>query len=152
MRIVGFFVVFFLKFNWGYCPRSRSEHKHLIDNWLELFLMQVSNITHRPLNKTRHHWDTLIRVFTTSRPNLLAMGLFVSGLLSLLTFFFSLWRRHYCQWRAASFDLFSALITIEQCLICVTGHPFIMVISEVPWHTPIALRLTVHLSLPVFTT
>ena len=35
---------------------------------------------------------------------------------------------------------------------CETGHLFIMVISEDPWHTPNAERLAVELSLPVFTT
>ena len=35
---------------------------------------------------------------------------------------------------------------------CDTGHPFLMVISEDPWHTPIAKRLTVELSLPAFKT
>ena len=49
-------------------------------------------------------------------------------------------RRHHCRWRAANFDLCSALIAIEQwgslaChTYCDTGHPFIMVISEDPWH------------------
>ena len=33
-----------------------------------------------------------------------------------------------------------------------TGRPFIMVISENPWHTPIAERLAGELSLPVLTT
>ena len=35
---------------------------------------------------------------------------------------------------------------------CDTGHQFIMVISKDPWHTPIAERLAVGLSLPAFTT
>ena len=35
---------------------------------------------------------------------------------------------------------------------CDTGLPFIMVISEDPWNTPVAERLVVNLSLPVFTT
>ena len=34
---------------------------------------------------------------------------------------------------------------------CDTGNPFITVISEDPWHTHIARRLAVVLSLPVFT-
>ena len=35
---------------------------------------------------------------------------------------------------------------------CDTGHLFVMVISEDPWHSPIAERSAVELPLPVFTT
>ena len=70
-----------------------------------------------------------------------------------------IWRCHHCQWRAANFDLCSALMAIEQ-----WGF-FNM--PNILWHkafvynshlrdpvtlTPIADRLAVELSLPVFTT
>ena len=64
-------------------------------------------------------------------------------------------RCHHYRWRAAYFNLCSALMSIEQwssegSLVCHTygdtGHPFILVISENPWHshTPIAERLAVE--------
>ena len=35
-----------------------------------------------------------------------------------------IWRRHHYRWRAANFDLCSALVAIEQChTYCNTGHP-----------------------------
>ena len=49
--------------------------------------------------------------------------------------------RDHDQWRTAIFDIWSALIAIEQrgslcCFAyCDKGHPFIMVISEYPWHS-----------------
>ena len=52
-----------------------------------------------------------------------------------------IWRRHHYRWRHANFDLCSALVVIEQwgsltCHgFCDTRHPFIMVISEDPWHS-----------------
>ena len=51
-----------------------------------------------------------------------------------------IWRRHNYRWRAANFDLCSALMAIEQWEffsmphLLWHGHPFIMVISEDPWH------------------
>ena len=56
-------------------------------------------------------------------------------------FFLLIWRRHHCRWRAANFDLCSPLMVIEQwgfftCYThCDTGLPFLMVISEDPWHS-----------------
>ena len=56
------------------------------------------------------------------------------------------WFRHY-RWRAANFDLFSALMAIWPLrskgilachTYCDTRYPFIMVISEHPWHTRVA--------------
>ena len=46
--------------------------------------------------------------------------------------------RHHTRRRTAKFELFSALIAIEQWAYhtyCDTGYPFIMVISEVPWNS-----------------
>ena len=43
------------------------------------------------------------------------------------------WRRLHCRWRAANFDLCSALLAIERCHThCDTG---LLVISEDPWHS-----------------
>ena len=59
----------------------------------------------------------------------------------LLENFSLIWRRHHYRWRATNFDLCLALISIEQwgfvnChTYCDTVHPFIMVISEDPWHS-----------------
>ena len=72
-----------------------------------------------------------------------------------------IWRRHHCRWRAANFDLCSALTctAIEQWGFFNVPHLL--------WHgptlynghrrghvtlTPVAERLAVELSLPVFTT
>ena len=71
-----------------------------------------------------------------------------------------IWRRHHCWWRAANFDLCSTLMANEQ-------WRFFNSMPHLLWHgasvynghlqgpvtlTPIAERLTVKLSLPVFTT
>ena len=70
-----------------------------------------------------------------------------------------IWRRHHCRCRAANFDLCSALMAIEQWGFFNVPHLL--------WHgptlynghlrgpatpTPLAERLAVELSLPVFTT
>ena len=73
--------------------------------------------------------------------------MFVSLLVCLFGFFivplnnFSLiWRHHHCRWRTAIFDLCSTSWTLssEDSLACHTdfdtGHSFIMVIFEDPWH------------------
>ena len=50
-------------------------------------------------------------------------------------------RRHLCRWRAPNFDLYSTLMALSSegslayHTYCDTGHPFIMVISEDPWHS-----------------
>ena len=69
------------------------------------------------------------------------------------------WRRHVNRWRAANLDLCSAFLVMEQCGFL--SMPYLL------WHgayiynghlrgpvtlTPIAKRLAVELSLPVFTT
>ena len=80
--------------------------------------------------------------------------LFVLSLSSHSSFSF-IWRRHYCQWRAAKFDLCSALMAIEQwgffkChTICDTGLPFIMVISEDQWDSNL-LSVWQKISIPYF--
>ena len=54
--------------------------------------------------------------------------------------FFTQLVRDHCRWRAVNFDQCSALMAIEQWRFfsvphfCDTGHPFIMVIFEDPWH------------------
>ena len=58
-----------------------------------------------------------------------------------------IWRRHHCQWRAADFDLCSALMTIQHwgffsvSHLLWPGHSFIMVISKDPWHTHLLLSI-----------
>ena len=57
-----------------------------------------------------------------------------------------IWRRYVCRWRAANFDQCSALMAIEQWgffshAYCDTDHPFIMVISEDPWHSHVLLSV-----------
>ena len=59
-----------------------------------------------------------------------------------------IWGRHHFRWRVANFDLCSALMAIEKwwffrvphCTFCDTGHPFIVVISEDPWHSHLMLN------------
>ena len=54
-----------------------------------------------------------------------------------------IWRSHHYRRRASNFYICSALMAIKQwgflaCQhYCVTGHPFIMVISKDPRHTPV---------------
>ena len=71
------------------------------------------------------------------------------------------WRRHHYmyQWRASNFDLYSALMTIEQWGFFSVPHLLRHGASIYNGHlrepvtlTPIAERLAVELSLPVFTT
>ena len=51
-----------------------------------------------------------------------------------------IWRRHHNRWRAENLNYARHLLlkSIEGSLVCYTycytGHPFIMVISENPWH------------------
>ena len=58
-----------------------------------------------------------------------------------------IWRRHHCRRRAANFALCSALMAIEQwgfltCRThCDTGLPFIMFISDDPWHSHLLLSV-----------
>ena len=60
-----------------------------------------------------------------------------------------IWRRHHCWWRAVNFDLYWALITIEQRGLFNVSHLlwhgiiviFIMVISENPWYSHLMLRV-----------
>ena len=68
-------------------------------------------------------------------------GLFVWGFTSHSRVFLLIWRRHYYRWRAANFDLCSALMAaIEQwgffnvLHLMWHGTSVIMVISEDPWH------------------
>ena len=54
------------------------------------------------------------------------------------------WRRHHYRWGAENFDLYSCstpcheavrvLLRAVPTMYCYMGHPFIMVISENPWH------------------
>ena len=74
------------------------------------------------------------------------------GFIVQLENFSLIWRRHHYWWRAAnSYARHSWPLSSEGSLACHTycdtGHPFIMVISEDPWHTPIAERSAVELSI-----
>ena len=62
-----------------------------------------------------------------------------------------IWRRHHYRWRASYFDLYSALMVIEQWgflsvphLLWHAGYPFIMVISEDPWHSHLLRSVEVY--------
>ena len=81
------------------------------------------------------------------------------GFIDPLANFSLILRRHHCRWRAANFDLCSALMAIDQWVVFNVPHLL--------WHgptlynghlrgpvtlTPVAERLAVELSLPVFTT
>ena len=70
-----------------------------------------------------------------------------------------IWRRHRCRWRAANYDLCSALMAIEQWGFFNVPHPLRhrpTVYNGHLWEpvplTPNAERLAMELSLPVFTT
>ena len=69
-----------------------------------------------------------------------------------------LWWRHHCRWRAANFDLCSALMAIEQCgsltcyTHCDTGLPYNDHLQRPVTLTSVADRLAVELSIPDFTT
>ena len=79
---------------------------------------------------------------------------FVLGFFVPLENFSLIWRRN--RWRAANFDLCSALMAIDQWRLFSMPHllwhgaSVIIVISEDPWNTHIAERLAVELSLPAF--
>ena len=67
-----------------------------------------------------------------------------------------IWRRHHCRWRAANFDLCSALTTIEQWGSFNVPHPLRHGPTVYNGHlrgpvtiTPVNERLAVELSLPV---
>ena len=103
-------------------------------------------------------WNCIIDVLITL--NFIMIYLFVCLWVFVPFESFSLiWRRHNCRWRAANFYLCSALMAIEQWGFFSVPH--------VMWHgasvyyghlrghvtlTPVAERLAVELSLPVFTT
>ena len=66
-----------------------------------------------------------------------------------------IWRRHHYRWRAAYFNLYPALKAIDQWghTNCAMGHPFIMVISEDPWHShplPCVKKWSCHYLFNVF--
>ena len=68
------------------------------------------------------------------------------------------WKRHHCRWKAANFDLCSALMAIQQWGFFSVPHLLWHGASVYNGHlrwpvtlTPIAERLAVELSLPVFT-
>ena len=80
------------------------------------------------------------------------------GFIVLLENFSLIWTRHHNRWRVQilTYARHSWPLSSDGFLACYiycdTGHPFIMVISKDPWHTPIAELLAVGLSIPVFTT
>ena len=72
-----------------------------------------------------------------------------------------IWRRHHCWWKDANFDLFSALMAIEQWGFFSVPHLLwhrasvyfkIVYLRGLMTLTPIAELLTVELSLPILTT
>ena len=85
---------------------------------------------------------------------LVCLGIFV-----LLENFSHIWRRHHYWWRATNFDLYSALMAIEQWGFFSVPHLLwqgpTFYNSHLRWPatlTPIAKQLTVELSLPVLIT
>ena len=96
---------------------------------------------------------------STEWPPLLLCLFWLFGVFRATTENFSLmWRRHHYRWRAANFDLYSTLMTMEQWVF--------FSVPRLLWHgasvykchfrgpvtlTPIAERLAVKLSLPVCT-
>ena len=98
--------------------------------------------------------------YLTSHPKDINMKSFIDKLVFCLYVpmenFSLIWRRHHYWWRASTFFTYtrhSWQMNSEGSLACHTycdtGHPFKMVISEDPWHTPVAERLAVELSLLV---
>ena len=82
---------------------------------------------------------------------------FVLGIFVPLENFSLKWSRHHYRWRAANFDLCSALMAIEQWGFFCVPHLLWLGASVYNDHlrgsvtlTPFAERLTVELSLPVF--
>ena len=82
------------------------------------------------------------------------LGFFVS-----LENFSLLWRRHHCRWRASNFELCLALMAIEQWGFFNVPHLLRHGSTVYNGHlrgpvtlTPVAERLAVELSIPVFTT
>ena len=74
-----------------------------------------------------------------------------------LEIFSLIWRRHHCRWRAVNFDLRSALMAIEQWGFSNVPHLLRHGPTVYNGHrrgpvtlTPVAERLAVELSLPVF--
>ena len=100
-------------------------------------------------------WSVFVNIFVQIGEKFVCVEFIVP-----LENFSLLWRRHHCRWRAASFDLWSALMVIEQwgflltChTYCDTGLPFYNGHLRGPVTlTPVAERLAVELSLPDFTT
>ena len=70
-----------------------------------------------------------------------------------------IWRRHHCRWRTANFDLYSALVAIEQWVFFSVSHALWHGTSFYNGHlrglmalTLFGKRLAVELSLPNLTT
>ena len=83
---------------------------------------------------------------------------FCFGFLIPLEIFYFIWKRHHCRWRTAKFDLCSAFLAIKQWGLISLTHLLWHGASVYNSHlwgpvtlTPIAERLEVDLSLPVFT-
>ena len=92
------------------------------------------------------------------RLNNIFFCLFWGFFVSLENFSF-IWRRHHCWWRAANFDLCSALVVIEQwgffSVPCLLWHGASIYNGRLGWPvtlTRIAKGLAVELSLPNFKT
>ena len=115
-------------------------------------LAVVSNYYHKPLPSLQR---TQIYIFASKSIQTYVLKLFMI-VLQLFLFdclfvclgsivpvenFSLIWRSHHYRWRAANFDLCSALMAIEQweffsvSHLLWHGHPFIIIISEDPWHS-----------------
>ena len=122
-----------------------------IDSWgsgKEDFFKDVSVLSFSPFGKTfdpfkqiwipsLHLSVLFVQSLQEKKPFKVCMGFFVP-----LQNISLIWRNHLYCWKAANFDLCSALMAIEQwgfilaCHIyCDTGHSFIMVVSKDAWHS-----------------
>ena len=100
-------------------------------------------------------WSVFVNIFVQIGKKFVCVEFIVP-----LENFSLIWRRHHCRWRAASFDLWSALMVIEQWGFLLTCHTYCD--TGLPFYnghlrgsvtlTPVAERLAVELSLPDFTT
>ena len=119
-------------------------HLLLMPNSLPIFLfvgletIQKNSALSFPCN-TFQIWNTLHLLCLIYSKWCLFLCLFGFFIVPLNNFSL-IWRHHHCRWRTANFDLCSASWTLssEDSLACHTdfdtGHPFIMVIFEDPWH------------------
>ena len=124
-----------------------NHNTQIFNTYRNSLIIILSNYIHVVRNNLICYVLTFVCVFV-------CLGFFISLENSSL-----IWRRHHCRWKAANFDLCSALMVIE-------GWGFFFV-SHLLWHwasvynahlrgpvtlTPIAECLALELPVPVFTT